>query len=37
MELIAYRYINGIWYCVYQRSGIDEYGYFVEMESVEWK
>ena len=30
------RYIDGKWYKVYQRSGIDENGYFLETITVEW-
>ena len=27
-----YVVIDGIWYCIYERSGIDEFGYFAERE-----
>lgn len=37
MRFIGYNHIDGIWYCVYQISGVDEYGYFVDREYVEWK
>ena len=30
------KHINGKWYKVYQRSGIDEMGYFLETITVEW-
>ena len=36
MRLIAYKFIGNKWYKVYQRSGIDENGYFLETITVEW-
>ena len=36
MKLIGYRIVDNKWYKIYQRSGIDERGYFLEMETVEW-
>lgn len=37
MRLMAYKYVAGMWYRIYQRSGIDEYGYFIEQECIEWR
>lgn len=32
-----YIVIDSIWYCIYERSGIDEFGYFFEREYRELK
>lgn len=37
MDIKKYVVINDTWYCVYEKSGIDEFGYFVEREYREWK
>lgn len=36
-EMISIRFFDGKWYKVYQRCGIDERGYFIEQETVEWQ
>lgn len=37
MTFMGYVVFDGKWYCVYEKSGIDEFGYFLYREYKEWK
>lgn len=37
MTLVKYIVFNGKWYGVYEKSGVDEFGYFVKREYIVWK